>query len=156
MGAEISPRKVVELIRANVLRIRTGLWLLPNSCVGQERNEAARLMVDAVDISELLIQHLPATSRFSGLNEQRLIELLDEISDLGGHSNCVLVYNFDLLLARLSPQAINNVWQYLFEFMPHRPRALLLTLPAQAIGLLPSEDQLKFLARDQRLSTIIL
>jgi hypothetical protein len=146
------PSEVVRLIRANTLRIRTGLWLLPAVLLGQERNEAARLMVDSVDISEVLFKQLPANSRFIGLTDQKLIELLDKVTEEEGQSDCALVYNVDVLLARLNPQEIKYIWQYLIEFLPHRSRALLITMPASANELLPSEDQINLLARENRLA----
>jgi hypothetical protein len=61
-----TPREVGSLIRANVLRIRIGLWLIPASYLGQERNEAARLLLEAVDIRQELVKQLPVEARFAG------------------------------------------------------------------------------------------
>jgi hypothetical protein len=150
---EVNPAyEVVNLIRANVLRIRTGLWLAPAALLGQERNEAARLMVDAVDLREVLLQRLPVNSRFIGLTDQKLIELLDEVTEQEGQSDCALVYNLDILLARLQQKEIRYFWQYVIEFMPHRSRALLLKMPASANELLPMEGQFNLLAREHRLA----
>lgn len=150
MGTK-SPSEVVSLLRSNAFRLRTALWLMPSVLLGQERNAAARLMVDAIDLRDVLLQHLPEGSRFSRLSDQKITELLDEVSELEGQSDCALVYNLDLLLARLSPQGVKAVWQYVFEFMPHRSRALLLAMPASAIELLPSEEQKETLIRQNRI-----
>lgn len=147
-----SPSEVVKLIRANILRIRTGLWLLPTASLGQERNEAARLLVDAVDIREKLIQRLPANSRFIGLTDQKVIELLDEVAEQEGQSDCALVYNLDLLLSHLKQQEIKYIWQHVIESMPHRTCALLITMPASATDLMPSNEQLVQLTREKRLA----
>lgn len=147
-----TPPEVVKLIRANILRIRNGLWLLPTTSLGQERNEAARLLVDAVDVRQRLIQHLPANTRFIGLTDQKIIELLDEIAEQEGQSDCALVYNLDLLLSHLKQKDIQYVWQHLIESMPHRSCALLITMPALATDLLPSDEQMLQLAREKRLA----
>lgn len=144
--------EVVKLIRANILRIRTGLWLLPATSLGQERNEAARLLVDAIDLRQRLIQHLPADTRFIGLTDQKVIELLDEVAEQEGQSDCALVYNLDLLLSNLKQQDIKNIWLHVIESMPHRSCALLITMPASATDLLPSDEQLVQLAREKRLA----
>lgn len=145
-----TPQKVVNLIRANVLRIRTGLWLIPITQVGQERNEAAKLMLDSIDIRTVLLEEVPAGSRFSGLSDQKVMALLDKISERPGDSDCTLVYNLDILLSRLTYQEVSNVWQYVFEFFPHRSRALLLTIPVTAQELLPTEEKINVLARENR------
>lgn len=144
--------EVVKLIRANILRIRTGLWLLPATSLGQERNEAARLLVDVVDLRQRLIQRLPADTRFIGLTDQKVIELLDEVAEQEGQSDCALVYNLDLLLSHLKQQDIKNIWLHVIESMPHRSCALLITMPASATDLLPSDEQLVQLAREKRLA----
>lgn len=147
------PAEVVALIRANILRIRTGLWLLPSSYLGQERNEAARMLLEAVDIRQEVINRLPADARFTGLTSQKVIELIDEISQQKGSGDCALIYNLDLLLSRLPQQERDFVWQLLFEAMPHRPRALLITMPVTATDLLPSLEQLNQWAREMRLAS---
>ncbi len=147
-----TPSEVVKLIRATILRIRNGLWLLPTTSLGQERNEAARLLVDAVDLRQRLIRHLPADTRFIGLTDQKVIELLDEVAEQEGQSDCALVYNLDLLLSHLKQQEIKYIWQHVIESMPHRSCALLITMPASATDLLPSDEQLVQLAREKRLA----
>jgi|GEM_PF-770419 len=148
-----TPREVVSLIRANVLRIRIGLWLIPASYLGQERNEAARFLLEGVDIRQELVKQLPVDARFAGLNSQKVIDLIDAVTQQKGTSDCALIYNLDLLLSRLSPQECEFVWQLLLEAMPHRPRAILITMPASATDLLPSLDQLNQWAREKRLAS---
>ena len=101
-----TPSEVVKLIRTNTLRIRNGLWLLPSTSLGQERNEAARLLVEGVDLRQELVQYLPAGTHFIGLTEQKVIELLDKVAEGEGQSDCALIYNLDLLLARLKQHEI--------------------------------------------------
>jgi hypothetical protein len=147
-----TPANLVLLIRGNILRIRTGLWLLPSSYIGQERNEAARMLMEAEDVREKLLKGLPSGTRFLGLSDQKLIELLDDITQQENKGDCVLVFNLDLLLAYLKQRERIFFWQHMFEAMPHRPRALLLTMPATAVDLLPSNDDLSQWAKDRRLA----
>ena len=147
-----APAQVVSLIRASVLRIRTALWLLPQISIGQERNEAARLLVEAVDIRQILLNTLPPDTPYIGLTDQKLIELVEEIIEEDGRSNCILIYNLDLLLSRLKQQEINFFWHHIFESMPHRSRALFLCIPASAVDVLPSEELQLQLSREKRIS----
>jgi len=148
-----TPKEVITLIRTNVLRIRIGLWLIPASYLGQERNEAARMLLEAVDIRQELIKQLPTDARFTGLSGQKVLELIDAIAQQKGNSDCALIYNLDLLLSRLSSQEREFVWLLLLEAMPHRPRALLITMPASATDILPPFNQLNQWAREKRLAS---
>ena len=147
-----APAQVVSLIRASVLRIRTALWLLPPALIGQERNEAARLLVEAIDLRQVYLNKLPPNTPYLGLTGQKLIELIEDIVEEEGRSNCVLIYNLDLLLSRLSQPDIYFFWHHVFQSMPHRSRALLLSIPASAGDLLPPEDLRFQLSREKRIS----
>ncbi len=147
-----SPSEVVAFIRSRSMRVRTGIWLMPPSYLGQERNEAARLQIDAADLRSRLLTSLPEGARFAGLTPDRVLALLDETSQHPGASDCVLVYNVDLLLARLTRTDRKIVWQRLYQSMPYRRRALLVAIPDTAEALLPSADDLAQWGRDKRLT----
>ncbi|MCC6188630.1 MAG: hypothetical protein IT318_06320 [Anaerolineales bacterium] len=138
----ISPSNVVLQIRSLALRLRVGLWLMPLSSVGHEAAEAARLGVDAVDLRERLLGELPEGARFAGLSWERVVELIDEVISTSGAHDAVLVYNLDLLLARLSYSDRRQAWQHLGSRLPHRTRGLLLVVPDTADELLPPPEQL--------------
>lgn len=148
-----SPSELVALLRSRVLRVRTGLWLIPLQYLGKEEDEAARLGIDALDIRHPILADLPVGARFTGLSEVRLLEILNGIAQARGGSDCVLVYNLDLALARLRHQERLDIWRNLFGDFGYRARALLLTMPANADHLLPTSESMIAWRNDGRLAT---
>lgn len=142
-----SPAEVVTLLRAKVLRNQVGLWRYPIALLGQEKNEAAKLMVEAVDLRRELLNSPGIGNRFVDLTPQRAFDLVDAVSQQKGIGGCALVYNLDLLLSGLTYQDREWVWQMVLNSLPHRPRAVLLSLPDTADRLFPSSDQLEQLAQ---------
>lgn len=143
--------ELVTLLRGPSLTVRTGLWLAPLTILGRERDEAARLGIDAIDVREPILAAQPQGTRFLGLNEASMVDTLDTICRLPRLSDCVLVYNLDLPLARLSARERNQFWQILFTGFPHRSRGLLLLLPQQAHHLLPPQQAEEAWRNDNRL-----
>lgn len=146
---------VVELLanlRDQSLRNRVGLWLAPDRQLVQIVNEAARLGIDAQDIRQALLHRLPLGTRFAGLSGTRLADLLDSICEQPGYSDCVLVYNLDLLLAGLGYEDQQEIWRTLWQSFPHRQRALLLVMPQTAVHLLPRSYDLATWRRAGRLA----
>lgn len=148
----IKPAELITFLRRPGLRVRTGIWLMPSHLVGQEPNEAARLSVMAVDVRGLLLDSLPSGARFVPLDTDRVLQLLDTISYRKEQGNCVLVYNLDLLLARLTQQQRVDVWQFIFAGFGYRPCALLLAIPATASSLLPAGEILNYWKEGKRLA----
>jgi hypothetical protein len=134
--------EVVRQIRTLSLRVRVGLWLMPLALLGHEPAEAAQLGLEAVDLRLRLLNELPEGARFTGLTWERVVELIDEIVSTSGARDAVLVYNADLLLARLSYADRRYVWQQLATGLPHRTRGLLVVMPETADELLPLAEQL--------------
>ncbi len=148
-----SPREVVDLLKGSSLIHRTGIWLMPVAMLGKEPDHAARLNLDAVDIRAPLLESLPDPEvRFLGLSGDKVLQLLDHICEHAKGSNCILVYNVDLLLARLRMQERIYVWSQLYNAFPHRKRALLIVMPEGADHLLPPRTALKSWNGDKRLS----
>lgn len=150
--ASISPSDLIALLRSHRLRVRTGLWLLPRELMGQEPDESARLGIDAVDLRQQLLDGLPQDTCYSGLSAACVIELLDDICRHDQGSDCIVVYNFDLLLARLRHEERVDVWGLLYDGFAHRSRALLIVMPRGANALLPANQALQAWRRDGRLA----
>lgn len=148
----MKPSELVLFLRRPGLRVRTGIWLLPPYLVGQEPNEAARLGTIAVDLRCVLLESLPSGARFVPLDTDRILQLLDTISYRKDQGDCVLVYNLDLLLARLTHQQRVDVWQFIFTGFAYRPCALLLSMPATASSLLPAGEILHYWKQGKRLA----
>lgn len=121
------------------LRVRVGLWLHPLSLLGAEADEAARLMLQAVDLRAELLNRLPPGAAYARIDAGNTLSLLDDLSQRSYFGGCALVYNLDLLLAALTLRERSNLWSFLFTDLPWRKSALLLTLPVTATRLMPAE-----------------
>jgi hypothetical protein len=148
----ISILELAQTVRSRVLRVRTGLWLTPIHLMGQESGEAARLMAEAVNFQELWLAQLPKDTRFVGITGDKLLEVVDHVVQQTGGNDCALLYNFDLLLAKLTRSGRLQVWRALYGEMPHRNRALIIAMPAVAKDLLPDDDALTHWAQEKRLA----
>lgn len=147
-----TPSDVVALLRGPTLRVRTGLWLVPPACVGHEVQEAARLGLDANDARRPILDGVKEGQRFLGLDAQRVLAVIDSLSHEAQLTDCSLVYNLDLLLARLTLADRNHLWDLVFSALPYRPRALFIAMPAGATSLLPKEHQLGAWRQEGRLA----
>ena len=136
--ASLTPSELVARLRSYRLRVRTGIWLLPLPFLAHVGDEAARLDIDLVDIRQVLLNALPKDTIYSGLDAAYLVDLLDEICRAHLGRDCILVYNFDLLLARLRHDERMDLWHQLYDSFPYRRRALLIAVPQGADALLPS------------------
>ena len=148
----LKPFELVSFLRRPDLRVRTGIWLMPSHLFGQEANEAARLGVMAVDVRGMLLDTIPSGAKFVPLDTDRILQLLNTVSYRKEQGNCVLVYNLDLLLARLTQQQRVDAWQFIFSGFGHRPCALLIGMPATASSLLPAGEMLNYWKEGKRLA----
>jgi len=148
----LSPvRELVDRLRRYTFRTRVGLWCMPLDHIGHEPDVAARLGIEAVDVREPVLQGLPEGTRYVRLTSEKVLEVLDSIAGYSGKTDCVLVYNVDLLLAGLRREERQRVWQGLFDGLPYRSRALVTAIPVAASALLPSERLQDALTHDGRL-----
>jgi hypothetical protein len=143
-------KKAVELLRSPVLRVKVGLWLMPIEYLGQEEDEAVRLGVEAIDFRKHVLAVLPPTAESTGLTPVKLFEMVDNISQMDGIYDVVLLYNFDLLLARLTTEGRSQFWQDFFITLVHRKRGVLLVVPETAKQLLPPDDELDQLTHSEQ------
>lgn len=142
---------LVAYLRQGTPRTRVGLWRAPLSWVGKEADVAISLHVQAVDVADFYLSQLPKGADFARLSPAKIVETLDTVASSLGSSNCVLVYNLDLLLAGISSEDRQQVWQDLFNRFPHRLRALVIMLAETAVQLLPTEQLLEKWENESRL-----
>jgi len=147
-----TPIEIVERLSGPTFAVRTGLWLVPRAVLRQPKDSAARLGIDASDIREPIQADLPSGTRFLGLSTSGLIRALDSLCVAPSGGNCLLVYNLDLLIARLYRQDRLEFWRTLFDGFPHRQRGLLLLMPLGADHLIPSSQTLEVWRHDGRLA----
>jgi hypothetical protein len=147
----VDAASLIALMRGPTLRVRTGVWLAPKEVINQAADHAARLGISCVDIRARLLAELPTDTRFTGLTPYRVVALLDGICDGSDGTDCILVENLDLLLARLRLQERQEVWDHLRRAHAHRRRALLIVMPGTAKHLLPSSEDLGAWKADGRL-----
>ena len=124
---------------------------MPLSKIGHEAEIAVQLGVQALDIGTYLGGKIPAGAEFVRLSATKVVETLDDIASMPGRSDCLLVYNFDLLLSGVRSDERQRIWQNLFNGFPNRSSVLLLTVPESATHLLPSDSLLERWQRDNRL-----
>jgi hypothetical protein len=148
----IEVAELLSRLRSHSLRNRVGLWLLPPGEWEQIEDIAARLAIDAADARQIWLDRLPADARFAALSADKLLSLLDELSEQPGYSDCLLLYNFDLLLAGLTYEGQQEIWRTLRQIFPHRRRVLLLVMPEQAGELLPRSSDLAAWRSEGRLA----
>lgn len=142
---------LIQSLRYSGLRVRTALWLLPAADLSHLPDKAARLGVDLADVRQPLLKNVAPQQRFLGLGVRECVEALDTLCQDIQATDCIVVANFDLLVARLSYQGRKELWQMVFNGFPYRPRALLLAMPSGAAALLP--DELESWRKDKRLVT---
>jgi hypothetical protein len=145
------PNTLVEFLRRGTPRTKVGLWRFPLSKIGKEAENAISLGAEAVDVSRYYYQHRPSGADFARLSAPQVFNTLDEIASSNGTSNCVLIYNLDLLLAALKLEERHQIWKGLFNRFPNRPRSLIIAIPDTAKHLLPSEDLLEKWKQESRL-----
>lgn len=133
--------------------MRTGLWLLPAGELARLPEYAARLGLDLADIRQPLLRQVMPGQRFLRLGVRELIEALDAICLNEQASDCVLVTNSDLIVARLNYDERKELWDTLYRGFPYRPRAVLLALPRGAAALLPVTQQLEGWRKEGRLAS---
>jgi hypothetical protein len=150
---QTEPVDLVENLRRGNFRTNVGIWRMPLAKIGQEADIAFRLNLEILDIKEYYLSKLPSKTEYARLSVTRLYEILDDIAKSSNSRDCVLIYNFDLLLAGLKKEEDRNqIWLDLYNRFPNRQRALLLAIPETAGHLLPIEDMLEKWQKDGRLS----
>jgi len=152
---QVEPLELIEHLRRGTSRTNVGIWRMPLSKVGHESDIAFRLsintQVEALDINAYYRSKLDPRTDYARLSASKLFDTLDLIASSQGISDCVFIYNFDLLIARLNEEERRQLWQDLYNRFPNRDRALLLAIPESAVHLLPSDSLLEKWQKESRL-----
>ena len=148
---ETEPANLVRLLRRPILRIRTGVVLLPLVMLGRERDLAAQVAIEAVDWREWKLNHLSSDSYHLGLSTETVLRDLGRIvEDVHIAGDCLWIYNADLALSGLRYDERLRFWAFLYSTFKQR-RGLLLSLPTGASNLLPTGERIAW-ERDERLA----
>lgn len=142
---------LVDYLRRGTARTRVGLWRVPLAILGTEQEIAINLGIQAVDISEYFFDRLPVGTKVVKTTPSKVIEAIDNLASIVGPSDCVLIFNFDLLLAKLKIEERQQVWLDLFNHLPNRLRAILIMVPETALRHLPSEMLIEKWEKEDRL-----
>ncbi len=148
--ASTIPLSLLERLRDPTLHVRTGLWLVPPADLADVPNEAARVGIDLADMRHALLAKLPPNAHFVALDTNRVLELLDQVASHPRAGGCALVWNVDLLLARLPVAGRADVWSFILNGFSHRRSGLLLAMPATAHALLPTTTAIENWRRTAR------
>ena len=137
MSDVLTPISLVVYLRSLHLRSRTGILLLHQSHLGKEEAIAVQLGIEALNYSALLLESLPEKTDYvtitSVTEEARLFEIAQRRSGM----EVVLIYNFDLVLSKLTLDERSRLWENLRERFAKSAKALLFAVPAAATHLLP-------------------
>lgn len=145
------PAELVRLLRQQVLRIRTGILLLPLGMLGHELELAARLDVEALDWRGWKLKQLDPHDRYLGLSYDRVVRDLRQIvEDISIPGTPLWIYNTDLFLSALRYSERQRFWTFLYSTFKQR-RGLLFSLPMEATNLLPMEERRAW-EREKRLA----
>lgn len=143
--------EVIHTLRYGGLVMRTALWLLPPEQLTSLPDSAARLGIHLVDARQPLLGLIAPEQRFLHLAVREFINALDALCQEPHTSDCLLVANCDLIIARLNFQERREAWTTLRLGYPHRPRSLLIVMPNSADLLLPGEQELAYWRQEGRL-----
>jgi hypothetical protein len=142
---------LVKYLRRGTARTRIGLWRVPLAFIGTEQEIAISLGIQAIDISRYYFNKLPTGTKVVKTTSSKVIDSIDSIASSIGPSDCVLIFNFDLLLAKLKIEETQQVWVYLFNHLPNRLRAILIMMPETTLKLLPSDTLIEKWEKEDRL-----
>ena len=137
---DLTARQLVQHIRTQTLRTRTGILLLDATHFGKEPDLATRLYIEPLDYARRIREELPEGATHVLLDATTEEERLDAIAVAATGYECVLIYNFDLALARLESNERTQLWKNLWASFSKKPRALLLAVPREAAHLLPEGE----------------
>jgi non-ribosomal peptide synthetase component F len=143
--------EIIHTLRHGGLVMRTALWLLPSEQLTSLPDSAARLGIHLLDARQPLLDSIASDQRFLRLTVRDFIESLDTLCKTPQASDCLLVANCDLILARLNFRERREAWTTLHRGYPHRSRSLLIVMPNSADMLLPSEQELMYWRQEGRL-----
>jgi len=145
---------LIDLLRSPLLRVRVGIWLMPLTYLGHEADEATRQLLEPIDLCQIWLETLSERSHFIGLTPKKFLTRLNDIAQKMDSNDCALVYNVDFFLAHFKQVERQLVWESLYDAMPHRPRALVISIPETAKILLPSMDLLNRWSNEKRIAGI--
>ncbi len=150
--AENELGELVRFLRTGNARTNVGLWLVPPSLVGQEPDMAVRLSIAAHDAVSYYRSTLDPRAEHARLSASSLFDMLDGLAGSDLQSDCVLVYNMDLLLARLSKEDRDSVWRDLYSRFPNRRCGFVIAIPQHARSSLPADEMLRLWRESGRLA----
>ncbi|NPV84911.1 MAG: hypothetical protein HPY45_02725 [Anaerolineae bacterium] len=127
---------------------------MPIQYFGKEEQIAIRLNIHALDARQEYLQTLPEGARFSGLTcadgHHNLIRMLIGLTDRIHPSDCLLVYNLDLLVLGLDVNERERFWREVLEGLPYPRTKLILSVPDTASQVFPLVLQQEYPSRIAR------
>ena len=151
----MNPKELRDALRRPGLRHRIGVWLIPENLLGTEKQIAARLNLEPLDIRAVFLETLPSGTRYTGLTRPngylKLLQTIENIGQAIHKKDCLLIYNLDILLSGVEVYGREAFWEEVFSGLPYLTTAIVLTIPEQAQQLFPTVLQIRW-ERDNRLA----
>ncbi|WP_448544106.1 hypothetical protein [Roseiflexus sp.] len=134
---------LLDELRQPGARVGTGVWLIPMEYINQERDIAARLGVQSLDVRQTYLEQLPRGTNFSGLTSQdgyqKLARLIQSLAFEKHQRDCLLIYTLDLLLWALEFPERKLFWDEVLGGIPYPHTRMILTIPEHATELFSFE-----------------
>ncbi len=150
--------KLIDLIhhlRQPMLRLRTGLWLVPADLLGQELNYILGLPVgcDVIDLRQAVINFRPTSAPYAAITPEHIHTWLDQILEKDIQHDVAVLTQLDLLLAALGAGERQAVWQILLNSFARRSKALIFAIPQRAVGSIITELEIQAWQQNERLAS---
>lgn len=126
----VSPKQLVQTLKSQGLRSRTGILALDVRDLGMESEIAAQLDVEFVDYRTRVLLRTPDGSKFLDLTLASILEDLDALGNEASGEVCVLLAHFDVAVSYLCSGERNHLWRRLLTDFPYRTRRLIFCVPA--------------------------
>ena len=107
----------------------------------QERELAIRIQAEPLDAAAYFLKNMPDGASFVKLDANRLTDMIHKLANHRGENKNLLVYNIDLLLAKITEGEREFFWSTLSAGLAHSLRNVVLLIPEKAAGLLPEHKE---------------
>ncbi|GEM_PF-5216576 len=146
---------LIQYLRQPMLRLRTGLWLVPGELLGKEPDYILSLPVgcDVMDLRQAVINFRPTSSPYAAITPEHIHFWLDHILENDIQHDVAVLTQLDLLLASLSADERQVVWKILLNFFVRRSKALIFAIPQRAVGIIITEPEIQAWQNKDRLAS---
>ncbi len=147
--------ELISHLRQPMLRLRTGLWLVPDYLLGKEEDYVLTLPVgcDVIDLRLAVINLRPPSAPYAAITPENIHAWLDQILENDVRHDVAVFTQLDLLLAALGANDRQAVWRTLSNSFVHRPKAIIFAIPQHSAGQIISPSEIQAWQQNNRLAS---